>query len=90
MRDVVRYGEAFKLRLVEDAAAGKYTSLEEARRRNGIRGAATLTKWLRKYGREDILPKRMSLRRAELCSILSFAFVRTEARSIGSLLYRLV
>jgi transcriptional regulator with PAS, ATPase and Fis domain len=33
---------------------------------------------------------KMSLRRAELCGILSFAFVRTEARSIGSLLYRLV
>jgi hypothetical protein len=32
MRDVVRYSEAFKLRLVEDAAGGKYKSLDEAGR----------------------------------------------------------
>jgi hypothetical protein len=38
MRDVVRYNEAFKLRPVEDAANGKYRSLDEARRGNGIRG----------------------------------------------------
>jgi hypothetical protein len=36
MRDVVRYSEAFKLRLAEDVANGKYQSLEEARRRNWI------------------------------------------------------
>jgi transposase-like protein len=35
MREVVRYREAFKLRLVEDVARGNYTSLAEARRRNG-------------------------------------------------------
>jgi transposase-like protein len=59
MRAVVRYSEAFKLRLVEDVVEGKYTSLEEARRRNGIRGAVTVTKWIKNYGREDILPKRI-------------------------------
>jgi hypothetical protein len=36
MRNVVRYSEAFKLRLVEDMAGGKYKSLDEAGRRNGI------------------------------------------------------
>jgi transposase-like protein len=39
MEELVRYSEAFKLRLVEDVANGKYKSLEEARRRNGICGA---------------------------------------------------
>jgi hypothetical protein len=34
----------FKLRLVGDMANGKYTSLDEARRRNGIRGGPTLHK----------------------------------------------
>jgi transposase-like protein len=53
MKDVIRYSEAFKLRVVEDIACGKYKSLEEARRRNGIRGSVTLTKWLKQYGRED-------------------------------------
>jgi transposase-like protein len=44
MKDVVRYSEAFKLRLAEDVANGKYPSLDEARRRNGIRGCSTLSK----------------------------------------------
>jgi transposase-like protein len=44
MREVVRYSEAFKLRLVEDIAAGKYKSLYEAIRRNGIRGGSTVNK----------------------------------------------
>jgi transposase-like protein len=35
MREVIRYSEAFKLRLVEDVGNGKYQSLDEARRRNG-------------------------------------------------------
>jgi transposase-like protein len=61
MRDVVRYSEAFKLRLVEDVAGGKYKSLDEARRRNGIRGGSTLSKWIKRYGREDILPKRIKV-----------------------------
>jgi transposase-like protein len=61
MRDVVRYSEAFKLRLVEDVASGKYQSLEEARRRNGICGGSTLRKWIKQYGREDILPKRIKV-----------------------------
>jgi transposase-like protein len=61
MRDVVRYSEAFKLRLVEEVANGKYGSLDEARRRNGIRGGSTLCKWIKRYGRQDILPKRIKV-----------------------------
>jgi transposase-like protein len=61
MKEMVRYSEAFKLRLVEDVANGKYQSLDEARRRNGIRGGSTLSKWIKQYGREDILPKRVKV-----------------------------
>jgi transposase-like protein len=61
MRDVVRYSEAFKQRLVEDVAGGKYKSLNEASRRNGIRGCATVSKWIKQYGWEDILPKRIKV-----------------------------
>jgi transposase-like protein len=61
MRNVVRYSEAFKLRLVEDVADGKYKSLDEAGRRNGIRGSATVARWIKQYGREDILPKRIKV-----------------------------
>jgi hypothetical protein len=41
MKDVIRYSEAFKARLAGEAAGGKYRSLDEAGRRNGIRGCAT-------------------------------------------------
>jgi transposase-like protein len=61
MRELVSYSEAFKLRLVEDVVKGKYKSLDEAKRRNGIRGASTLNKWIKQYGREDILPKRIKV-----------------------------
>jgi transposase-like protein len=61
MKEVVRYSEAFKLWLVEDVANGKYANLDEARRRNGIRGVSTLNKWIKQYGREDILPKRVKV-----------------------------
>jgi hypothetical protein len=47
MREAVRCSEGgptvrVKLRLVEDAANGKYRSLDEARRRKGIRGVLTV------------------------------------------------
>jgi transposase-like protein len=61
MRDVIRYSEAFKLRLVEDIGSGKYKSLDEARRRNGIRGGSTVKGWIKQYGREDLLPKRIKV-----------------------------
>jgi transposase-like protein len=51
MGEVIRYSEAFKRRLVEDVAAGKYGIIEAARRRNGVRGTTTLGKRIRKYGR---------------------------------------
>jgi transposase-like protein len=59
MRDAARYSEAFKLRLAEDVAGGKYKNLDEARRRNGIRGGPALSKWIKQYGREDVPPKRI-------------------------------
>jgi transposase-like protein len=61
MKDVIRYSEAFKVRLVDDVADGKYRSLNEVGRRNGIRGCATLRKWIKQYGQEDMLPKRIKV-----------------------------
>jgi transposase-like protein len=59
MGEAIRYSEAFKLRLADDIASGKYKSLDEARRRNGIRGGSTLKGWIKRYGREDMLPERV-------------------------------
>jgi hypothetical protein len=44
---------------VEKVAQGKYASLAETSRRNGIKGGETLVRWIKKYGREDVLPKRV-------------------------------
>jgi transposase-like protein len=65
MRNVIRYSEAFKLRVVEDVVGGKYASLNEAIRRNGIRGYGTLVKRLKQYGWGDILPKRIKVETME-------------------------
>ncbi len=57
MRTVIRYSLAFKRQVVEEIERGKHSSLEAARRAYDIRGTSTVWKWVRKYGREDLLPK---------------------------------
>jgi transposase-like protein len=59
MRETVSYSEAFKRGVVEKAALGKYAPLAEAGRRNGIKGNETLVRWIKKYGREDVLLKKI-------------------------------
>jgi transposase-like protein len=59
MREVIRYSEAFKLRLADDIGSGKYKSPGEALRRNGIRRVSAVKGWIKRYGREDMLPKRV-------------------------------
>ena len=48
--EVVKYSEAFKMQVVKELAAGRWRSRREARQRYGIRGAATIAAWVRKYG----------------------------------------
>ena len=48
--EVVKYSEAFKMQVVKELSAGRWRSREEARQRYGIRGAATVGLWVRKYG----------------------------------------
>ena len=57
----IRYSEAFKRQVVDEIASGKYSSVYQAQQAYGIRGNATVTKWIRKYGREDLLPKRIRI-----------------------------
>ena len=61
MKEVLRYSDAFKRNIVEKVAQGIYATLGEAQRKNGIRGHGTLVYWIKKYGREDILPKRVKV-----------------------------
>ena len=57
----IRYSEAFKRQLVEDLEDGKFRSFSEARRAYGIRGLATIQRWVRRYGNEKILPKKVKI-----------------------------
>ncbi len=57
----IRYSEAFKRRVVDEMERGKHPSIEKARRVYGIRGSMTVWKWIRKYGSEELLPKRVRI-----------------------------
>ena len=64
-RTTVRYSEAFKRQVVDEVARGKFPSLEAARRAYGIPGGTTVRKWIIKYGREDLLPKRIRIEKMD-------------------------
>ena len=60
-RSYVRYSEAFKRQVVAELEEGKFSSIGEAKRVYGIRGGATVSQWIRKYGSEGILPKKVKI-----------------------------
>ena len=58
-KEFVTYSEAFKMQVVEEIRQGKFATILQAQKAYGICGAITIQKWLKKYGREDLLPKRV-------------------------------
>lgn len=56
-RSVVRYSEAFKLKVVNELESGKFSGTDEARKSYGIKGSATVQYWLNKYGKNHLLNK---------------------------------
>ena len=61
MSTAIRYSEAFKRQVVDEIARGKFSSAYKAQQAYGIRGAETVTKWIKKHGRSDLLPKRVRI-----------------------------
>jgi len=55
-RRIIRYSEAFKLKIVEEIERGKL-SISELQRIYDIRGSVTIQSWLKKYGRNHLLNK---------------------------------
>ena len=53
----IRYSEAFKLQVVNEIGNGKYPSCTAASAAYGIRGTMTVQRWVRQYGRNDLLGK---------------------------------
>jgi len=60
-QQVVRYSETFKRQVVDELERGKFGTPCAARKAYGIRGSETVTQWARRYGREDLLPKRVRI-----------------------------
>lgn len=61
---VIRYSEPFKLNIVSEIEAG-HLSIESARRKYDIKGGETIQKWLRKYGKNHLLPKVVCVKTPE-------------------------
>jgi len=59
--EAVRYSEAFKQQVISELEAGKFSGAFAAARAYGIRGRGTINGWLRKYGRGDLMPRRVTI-----------------------------
>jgi len=53
------YSEAFKMQVVQEIGQGKFATLSQAQKAYNICGADTIQKWIKKYGRPELLPKRV-------------------------------
>jgi transposase len=60
-REAVRYSEAFKQQVISELESGKYSGAVAAARAYGIAGTNTINGWLRKYGRRDLMPRRVTI-----------------------------
>lgn len=58
-RTILQYSEAFKRQVVQELEDGKFATLSAASRAYGIRGGSTVSQWIRKYGNDKLLPKKV-------------------------------
>jgi transposase-like protein len=58
-KEFVTYSEAFKMQVVKEIREGKFASIVQAQKTYGICGMTTIQKWIKKYGMEELLPKRV-------------------------------
>ncbi len=56
-RTVIQYSSCFKRQVVADLESGRFDSIAGAQRHYGIGGMDTVQRWLRKYGKNHLLPK---------------------------------
>lgn len=59
MQVAIRYSEAFKLQVVHGMETGRFHTQQEAMDYYGITGCGTITSWLKKYGKNHLIPKRV-------------------------------
>lgn len=56
-KELVRYSEAFKLQVVDEVGSGRYASPFAAERAYGIGGRGTVSRWMVRYGKSELLRK---------------------------------
>lgn len=65
MVDKYVYSESFKQHVVSEIEAGKFTSFNAARKAYNIGGGKTITEWVKKYGKEHLLPRTITVTKAK-------------------------
>jgi transposase len=65
----IRYSEAFKLKVVQEIERGRLT-ISEATRLYEINGSTTIYKWIRKYGKNQIIRRYVRIEMKDEKSIL--------------------
>ena len=56
-KEIVKYSDDFKFTVIKLLEDGTIESIEAARRMFNIKGSSIVSRWIKKYGKEDILPK---------------------------------
>lgn len=65
MSEVIRYSEAFKLQVVREVETGRYSGCFAAAQCYGIGSPATVSRWVRHYGKSHILRKVVRVETAD-------------------------
>lgn len=56
-RQIIKYTEEFKNKVLRELETGKFNSFGEAASNYNINGSCTIRKWAVKYGKTSLLPK---------------------------------
>jgi len=58
LKEIIKYDDQFKRTVVGLLETGELKSIEEAKRLFNIKGSSIITRWIKKYGKEYILPEK--------------------------------
>jgi transposase-like protein len=64
-RVLKRYSLGFRLQVVSEIESGRFASVEAARVHYEIRGTNTVANWIRKMGKNQLLPKRVRVEQVD-------------------------
>lgn len=62
-KTIKRYSESFKIQVVREYESG--SEISELKKKYGIAGGATITNWIKKYGKEGLRHRYMRIQAAE-------------------------